>query len=110
MPRVASIAIMMSGLVVAAATGCQGTSGSRVSRAETPKFWSANGNHTERLVSGRTGDGSVRLASMKKQQGSGGLSGLLGGNREERIPLPRTGSLHQIETSSSESNQGIGAF
>lgn len=113
MPRVSRFTTLMSGLLVAAAaTGCQGTSGTRVSHAESPRLWTADGGQTQRLVSGRAGDQSVRLASLKKQQGSGSFSELLGGSREERIPLPRTEtrSLHQIESPSADVNQGIGAF
>ena len=110
--RIAAVSVVTAGLLAAIAAGCQGTSGSRVSRTDNSQFWSANGGNARTLVSGQSGNKEVRLASLRKKQGSSGFTGLLGSDRAERIPLPRSDGdgFRQIDTPARDSSQAIGAF
>ena len=93
--------------------GCQATPESAgTARSQPGSFWSAEGRRSgTELVSRRRAAPTMRFATRSGGESHSAFSGLLGGSKTDRIPLPRSdeGGLREVD-SARASHQPIGAF
>ena len=107
MRRLATLSLCTC-LAACFAPGCASTQQTaRTVKPQSRTFWSADGRGARTELVSRSGtESSVRFA---KRENSSGLSDLLGGGSSDRIPLPRTEALRDVDVSRS-ADQPIGAF